>query len=113
MTCDCPLSPDCFFCPLVEMNMQEDSVIVYLPTGKKVADLALADTVRGDFSVQAKLNILKIVLFARNNMMKSKKDSTCFVRAGTEKCYCIVERISKEVFDFSFHAKEKEAEDPK
>jgi hypothetical protein len=98
-TCDCP------FCPLVEMNMQVCNVIVKLPTGKKYVDLA--DTVRGDFSVQAKLNILKIVLFARNNKKLKVKDSIGLT--GTGNCHCNVERISQQVFKFCFHAKEAEA----
>lgn len=100
--CDCP------FCPLVEMNMQVCNVIVKLPTGKKYVDLA--DTVRGDFPVQAKLNILKLVLTARNNKKLKVKDS---ISLGTDDCDCNVERISQQVFKFCFHAKEKEAEDPK
>ena len=101
--CDCP------FCPLVEMNMQVCNVIVKLPTGKKYVDLAGA--VRGDFSVKTKLNILKLVLIARNNMKLKVKDSISLT--DRQDCDCNVERISQQVFKFCFHAKEKEAEDPK
>ena len=96
--CDCP------FCPLIEMNMQVCNVIVRLPTGKKYVDLA--DAVRGDFPVQAKINILKIVLFARNNH-KIKVKANLDIEEANFDCY--VSRLSQQVFKFCFHAKEAEA----